>query len=670
MSPGRSPFLRGALACAVLTAWALVYLRPIWRTYPNHITPGRGDAVFNLYVLKWSARQVRLGLPDPWRANFFYPEPAALTLSDHLLGPAAAFALLEEALPDAVAAYNALLFASFVLAGATTAWVMRKSGCSLPASILAGGMYAFSPFRLMHLNHIQVLLAQWIPLTLWHWDRLLAERTARRAALFLAFYLLQVTGGCYLAYMIHIPLLVLALNRLAGSGGRELRSRASLAVLLPTGALALAATAVVFLPYAHSAARLGLERGMAEIVDNGATLASYLAPSPRHETGYAIFEALGGVPRRGLGRVLLHRSENTLTAGLAPTLLALAGFLLLWRRQRTRPAVPSSPGRRLALAGLAAASVLAFAAGELLTITHGRWPEASSALERALWLGLGFLFLGALAGWLVLRRRWGGNWPLRLGERDGEIDPWQRGLLLSGAVCWLLTFPVAYLPLARLVPGLDGMRVPARFYAFVSLALVFLAARGMDQVMALACRFRSRPVRALAWAGLALVVAVDLLPRPLHWAPMVQERQFPEVYRWIAAQPEVRTLVEVPVRPYGGDIMAMYFSTAHWRPIANGFSGYLPATYLEVQRVARDLPGEEGIALLRRLGITHLLVRTGDLVPKRWRHRSPPPERLIARWERRLAGREVELVHVSGRFRVYRVLEAPAGSTSGHQPSG
>jgi hypothetical protein len=661
---GRRPLLRGTLACAVLTAWALVYLRPIWRVYPDHITPSRGDAVFNLYILKWSARQVRLGLPDPWRANFFYPEPAALTLSDHLLGPAAAFALLEAALPDAVAAYNALFFASFVLAGATTAWVMRKSGCSLPASILAGGMYAFAPFRLAHVNHIQLLLAQWIPLTLWHWDRLLAERTARRAALFLAFYLLQVTGGCYLAYMIHVPLLVLALNRLAGPGGRELKLRASLAVLLLTCALALAAAATVFLPYARSAARLGLARDLPEIVDNGAMLASYLAPSPGHETGYALYKALGGVPRRGIGRTLLHRPENTLTAGFAPTLLALTGGVLLWRGRRTRPAVPLPPRRRLVLAGLAAVAVLAFAAGEVLTLAHGRWPAGSPEVEQALWLSLGFLFLGALAGWLALRRRWGGNWPLGL----GELDAWERGLLLSGAVCWLLTFPVAYLPLARLVPGLDGMRVPARFYALVSLSLVFLAARGAD---ALTGRFRSRPARALAWTALALLVAVDLLPRPLRWAPLLPERDFPEVYRWIAARPEVRALVEVPVRPYGGDIMAMYFSTAHWKPIANGFSGYLPATYQEVQRRARDLPGEEGIALLRRLGVTHLVVRTGDLVPRRWRHRSPPPERLLARWERRLVGREVELVHVSGPFRVYRVLAAPAGgSTSGHQPSG
>ena len=659
MSLRRSPLWRGLLACAVLTVWALVCLRPIWRTYADHITPNRGDSLFNLYVLKWSARQVRLGFPDPWRANFFHPEPAALTLSDHLLGPAVAFAVLEDSFGDAVAAYNALFFASFVLSGATTAWVMRRAGCSLPAAVLAGGMYAFSPFRLMHANHIQILLAQWIPLTLWHGDRLLAERTPRRAAIFLAFYLLHVTGGAYLAYMIHIPLLVLALNRLAGPAGRELLSRASLRVLLPTGALALVAAAAIFLPYARSAARLGLERDPEEIVKNGATLVSYLAPSPRHETGYALFRAFGGVPRRGPWRPALHRSENTLTAGLAPTLLALAGLVPLWRRLRapppSLPSLPEAPlptGRRLALAGLATVAALAFVAGEVLTLRGARRLEISPELERDLWPWLGFLFLAALAAWLALRRRWGGGWPLRF----GDMEIWERGLLLCGAVCFLLTFSVVYLPLARLVPGLDGMRVPARFYAFVSLALVHFAARGADAIVAIVARFRARPARAIAWGAIALLVAIDLLPRPLKWVPVQREREFAEVYRWIAAQPQVRALVEVPVRPYGGDIAAMYFSTAHWKPIANGFSGYLPETYRAVQQHARGLPDEEGIALLRRLGITHVLVRTNDLVPRRQRRTSPPPERLVRQWERRFAGREVALVHVSGRMRVYRIL--------------
>lgn len=651
------PLVRGALVAALLTLWALACLRPIWRTFPDHLTPNRGDPLFNLYVLKWSARQVQMGLPDLWNANVFHPAPAALTLSDHLLGPAAVLALVEPALPDgydAVAVYNLLFFASFVLSGATTCWVLRRSGCSLPASLLGGGIFAFAPFRLMHANHIQVLLAQWIPLTLWCWDRLLAERTLKRAALFLAVYLLHVTGGCYLAYMIHVPLLVIALCRLASPGGRELLSPAALRVLLPTAAVALGVTAALFLPYQVNARRLGLERAPEEIVKNGATLASYVAPSTGHVLGLAAFRAAGGVPRYGTWRVALHRSENTLTAGAVPTLLALYGAVLFRRRYRkpgkapeARSPAPLGARRRLALASLAALAALAFVAGEVLTLHRGLTAGSLASLEAGVWLPLGTLFLLALVLWLVLRRRWVGDGSLR----GSEIDPWERGLVLSGAVCFLLTFPVAYLPLARVIPGLDGMRVPARFYAFVSLTLAFLAARGLDGLVG---RIRSRRGRALAWGAAALLVFASLLPRPLKWVPVRREQEFPAVYRWIAGRPEIEALVEVPVRPYGGDLNAMYFSTAHWKPIANGFSGYLPASYVEVRSRAAALPDPEGIALLDRLGITHLVVRTPDLAPRRQRGRGA--ERVVEAWERRHLGQEVELVHVSGSYRVYRIL--------------
>ena len=58
------------------------------------------------------------------------------------------------------------------------------------------------------------LVDQWIPLTLWSWDRLLAAPGWRRALAFLPLYLLHVTGGTYLAYMIHIPMAIQLLCRL------------------------------------------------------------------------------------------------------------------------------------------------------------------------------------------------------------------------------------------------------------------------------------------------------------------------------------------------------------------------------------------------------------------------------------------------------------------------
>ena len=81
-------------------------------------------------------------------------------------------------MPNAIAGYNFLFFTSFVGERPRRLLGCRRAALSWVAALLAGWMYAFSPFRFAQMTHIQMLIAQWVPLTLWFWDRLLAERTA------------------------------------------------------------------------------------------------------------------------------------------------------------------------------------------------------------------------------------------------------------------------------------------------------------------------------------------------------------------------------------------------------------------------------------------------------------------------------------------------------------
>jgi len=621
--------LRGTIALLTYSTAALVYLRPVWETYADHLTPDAGDPLFNLYVLKWVGHQARLGFTGLWNAPFFFPTRGTLALSDHFLGPALAIAWLD----NPVAGYNLLLVSSFVLCGLATWWILERSGRSFPAALLGGAMFAFSPFRWGQLNHLAILLAQWIPLTLWSWDRLLAERTAKRAAVFLAFYSLHVLGGCYLAYMIHLPLLAILLSRLA-SEGRELASRRALRVLLPTALAALALVAAIFLPYVLTARRLELAHDEREVVQHGAALASYFSPAPS-----AWLSPLRPAARSSRGprwQRAFTRSENWLFAGFLPSLLCAVGVWDLWRRHRRRrePGAPPLPRRRRAiLIALLAATIALYALGDVYTLQldDGTWLGPWLPwVTPALWTALGAAFLAALGTWIWLRHRWGA------GALDWRaIDPWERGVALAGILCFLLSHPLVYVPLMRVVPGLAGMRVPARFAAFVSFAVVLFAARGLDALLA----GLHRPAgRAAVATALAVLLALELAPRPVHWVYVPPERDFPEVYRWIAAQPGVGALLEVPLRRNDREARTMYFATAHWRPIVNGFSGFVPPSHDRLADQLGRFPGAEGLALLRGLGVTHLVVR----------ERTP----YVRAWEREIAG-AVELVHEADGDRVY-----------------
>lgn len=631
--------LTGLIVAVLFTVLTLVYLRPVWRVWQDHIAPVPEDSVFNLWVLKWGVHQIHMGLPDVWNANIFYPTRGTLALSDHLLGPAFQLALFELAVPNAIAGYNMLFVTSFIAAGLATAWVARRSGSSALAALLAGCVFAFSPFRFQHLNHLQILLAQWIPLTLWWWDRLLAERTPGNAARFFAFYVLHVTGGCYLAYMIHIPMLVLLANR-AAVHGRELLAPRSLRVLVPVAAGAGALLAVLFLPYLETSRRLGLTRDETEIDALGAALPSYL--SPALENWYF------GPPKRGFLRTPpgsltkpFFRTENALFAGFLPTLLALAGWAGWLRKEgTTRRAVPGA---------LLAAACAAWLWGDLLTLTPA---EDRAALPFRLgawgWNAPAALLTASVVLWLALRRRRRAGLSL---PAVPAADPWLRGIALSGLACFALTFPIVYIPLARVVPGLDGMRAPARFYALVSLTVALFAARGADLLLE---KLKTRGARWALGAAFAAVLAVELAPQPVHWLPILREEEFPPVYSWIARQPDVRALVELPIRRNWRENAAMYYSTLHWRPIANGYSGYGPPSHLQITERMRTLPDRAGVALLRHLGITHILIHTDQL----GRRRRPGLDGLED-FERALASgpdREVEPVYRDGGVRVYKII--------------
>lgn len=425
--------------------------------------------------------------------------------------------------------------------------------------------------------------------------------------------------------MIHIPLAVLLANRLG-----ELRVRqGGWRFLLVPGILVAIGVTAVFAPYlaAH------IERPGTTIRQYGATLLSYLTPS--------LSNLYAGSWLRPLYRV-----ENCLFAGFLPTALAAVG-LVAARRRSTAPATPLSRGRSRALAAFLALALAGLVLGDLQTWTGvERYARLASHLPSHSYKGPLRLLLVGAGGRLLARRLWGGNREQRTG--DGL---WPRGLVLSGAVCLALSLPVVYRGAREILPGLDAMRVPSRFYPFVSLTLVYLAARGLSLLLD---RIASPGRRRIAGALVLALLALELAPRPLPWVPMPRKEDFPPVYAWLAGRPEVNALLELPwqdseVPWFILDLQAMYHGTRHWKPLVNGYSGFFPPFYQALRRrCCWPVPEGEVLEDLRRARVTHVLVHAGRL-QKRWQRRR------LREWER---SGEVALVYSDeGKDRrVYRIL--------------
>jgi len=618
------------IAFALYAVLPFFYMSPIERVFSTHLAPDLGDPLYYLYVLEWDKRQIELALPSLWDANFFFPTKGTLAFSDHLIGPATQLYLLRRLLPTPVAGYNTLLLSSFVLSGFAAYWVMRKAGLGWASACLGGLFYGFSPFRWGQTSHFAILLGQWVPLVLWYWDQWLEKDRVADLLLFLIYYLLNITGGCYLAYMIHIPMLLLLLNR-----WRDILSTRSISHRVYSSAavafVSLASFSWLYLPYLRVAGELGLKRHESEVRDFGATLASYITPSLNSSYPQGWIE-------------LLYRQENVLFAGFVPTALLMMAAARWWRRGLGLRQLKMI--RSIILLALVSVAILALVLADTYTIEGSSWVPLGALPVALRGYGLPLvLWIVAAVTIFYLVRRWRG----RLALLSGQLTGWDWGIWLSGWVCAALTFPMFYLPAQRLLPGLSSMRVSARFYVLVSFSLAFFAARALNEMT----RSLRAPLQSLLCGVLLLLFIVEARPQ-LKWHRLPKRSEFPKIYEWISHEDSVKAILELPFRRLNQNILYMYYSTSHWKPIANGYSGYVTPQYMTLLEHCRPFPDHAALQLLRDMGVTHLVIH-GDELREKWFLKSLPA------WRKeyvRGAVLEVRLVHTAGPVWAYEIVPA------------
>jgi hypothetical protein len=258
------------------------------------------------------------------------------------------------------------------------------------------------------------------------------------------------------------------------------------------------------------------------------------------------------------------------------------------------------------------------------------------------------------------------------GSAADEREPRRRGFVLGlwsiSAIAFVLTLgrklqlgdasialPAEWL--ARLVPGFDHMRSPLRWALLIGIATPVLAGVGAWRLERLAAAHRGErgqlALRAVVAVALVLSLPSGRLPARGAWMDSPETRA---LYRALAGLPD-GAVVEIPWPlgvPRNVEVSSRYVlaSTRHWKPIANGTSGYYPHSYALMSEVASRLPAPEALGQLRRLVDARWIVVHGD--------RLPPPQRL--EWAR--AAREGHL-SVAYRSRMHRIYEIARTADTG-----
>ncbi|HEX8031158.1 MAG TPA: hypothetical protein VF491_21970, partial [Vicinamibacterales bacterium] len=133
-------------------------------------------------------------------------------------------------------------------------------------------------------------------------------------------------------------------------------------------------------------------------------------------------------------------------------------------------------------------------------------------------------------------------------------------------------------------------------------------------------RGRSKPLQAAAAIVMAAALLLEYRTTLDQWLTLPKHP--PEVYRWLAMQPRA-VVAEVPFSRADSlhsipDGLYMFYSTWHWQPIVNGYSGFYPKTFIELAEQTEWFPDERSIAYLKGRGVDLLVVHGGLLGPEKF----------------------------------------------------
>jgi hypothetical protein len=361
---GRRPV---ALALALYLAAGLLALAPALehartdflgygRTPTAGVAPG--DHLQSAYNL-WLPGHQLVHVRAPWQDPYSF-QPEAEKRTNFAAWPFALVFGPLEALLGTVAGWNAFVLLTYVGAGGLTALWLRSLGLPLAAALAGGLAFALAPYRSVQTagGHMLGPVAMLLPLTLWALERRLVWLAA------LALASIPLSGQVHLA-LGAVPFVVLyaAVRRRALSG-------------LLAGAAAALAGLLVYLVGIRGTVGAG-GRSFAQVERYSAEPADFLTRHARH--GFETFVFLGWLlpVLAAAGLVVLWRRDRGLLAALAvaavvPVVLALGASTPLYEPVwRIVPGLENTriPGRLLPIACLALAALAALA----LSRVRWRW---------------------------------------------------------------------------------------------------------------------------------------------------------------------------------------------------------------------------------------------------------------------------------------------------------
>lgn len=528
---------------AVLFTWPMVL----------HINDGllgqHGDPLQQSWIISWGARTTFSHPTQLFQANIYYPSGDSLIYSEHMFTLGLIAAPLYHLSGNPILAYNFLVLLGFILSGFGCYLLIKELTGSRWGGLAGGIFFAFCPYKISELNHLNILFSAFLPFVFLYLYRFLGTGRILFLVLFAVFFLAQsLSSWHYLIFLIFSVGLLLVWEAIFKRGdGKWLR--------LGLVMLALIVVMAVIIPFALPYLRAYSElpdfgRELQDAEEFSASAGDYLRVLPENMLygGAPLFLKPGYIG-----------SEMALFPGFVVFILALCGIFVRRREDDVTAAFSGASFREgatfflvLAIAGflLTFGPEIGGVSNPLYTIPHRLF------LFRAIRAPVRFYILFSL-GIAVLA----GYGAAKLTIRASGLKWGLKASRLAGVGIVVLLF----LELATFNLALYDVPVKGE------IPEVYRWLEDQDEVEII-----ELPTSPLGTGARRYDWDIGFLP--------VDESEY-----------------------FFRESLLMYLSTYHWKDMVNGHASYIPYSYRRIMTEMQAFPSERTKDLVRALDLDYVI---------------------------------------------------------------
>jgi len=558
-----------------LREWAIIGLfscLTVLMLYPLSIhlstmVPEPTDPLLNAWRMQWNTRAFLSGpsgIANLFNTNIFYPFPLTLAYSEHFL------MISAQALPFLVLAdshlfgMNLSVLVTFVLSGygmylLLTEWTGRRW-----AGLVAGVLFAYSPQRFGQLNHLELLVTQWMPLTLLalHWT--LTRRGWRYSTLFILFFNLQALSGFHFSFNLAIACVLLALvymitKRVYWRGGLWVAAGVSILVTLLFNW-------PIWRMYLRFSDVMGAIRTPGEVRIYSAALTDYATTIPHNLLYGWTFNHW---------QLENHQTQPLMPVGIVGFLLAAVGLVSLFKKKHSLQSSAKSKG-------------------DSSNTQHVTRNAFSSTYTNPVII---FLFLLAAISLL-----------LSFGLNENALGSTLAPVLKYSPYFWLYDNVLFF----------QGIRVPGRFGILVVVGLTGLAGWGVAQLPTFGKSKIQNLKSKIVIVGLIALILLEFWSVGLIGPEFPAGQDIPQVYHWLQDETSPDSVaLELPFQG-PSEFVYEYYSSHHWRHLANGGTGFTPPIYKELRQWFNNFPDPRSVDIIQQMGIDFVVLHPDSYHPNAW----------------------------------------------------